>query len=692
MTNDKLRYLHLSDLHLSADQALNQGIVTRSLLDALGSKRTEPLDFIVITGDIAFAGSAGDYEAAAAFCDELLEVTNIPRKRLYLTPGNHDVRREKVSQTLRILCEGLKSQDDIDAVLRDQSRELMHKFVDFNRFAERMDEHAYFVETLRLTKDGQTAHIELLGLNSALLAGYDGDDQQKLALGLAQVDAALQRRDKNADLSIGFFHHPFECFHPRDRESCRNRLIHDLDLLLTGHLHQPDNLYTHEAAGQCLLINAGAGFETRESHNSFNIVEIDLHTRQGRVAFFKYLHAHNVWVKHLEAAPHDPDGFFSFTLKPSRKTTSVKPQNAKTGFLPRKASNPYTPASSRLFYGRERLMRALLRDEEAGQSVVFIGGRRCGKTRVLEQLRAYLRTDTEHQEWREAVPDAAGSAPAQNIAPHWPIPVNFQGLTFASLEHALQHIARAVRKHGPPELPDLPTQCDSSALNSWLIQADLALDRMGGIALLIDEIEELFNKPWCHDLMSFLRRLDDFSLKTRLWIVLAGSDALHGYRFPKDGSHPLNTSRRIFLTDLDHAARRRMATEPFKRAGRPPPSDEALRELDRIAAGNPWILTLMLEAVFHADESTPEIVRRAEDSLLDQLDAVCQHWAKALDDIGGWELYNEAAAKNALFKGRRGRAVRILLEYQSLVHRNNSGGIEMGPEFFYHWAREEEKF
>ncbi|MCP4698287.1 MAG: hypothetical protein GY862_15750 [Gammaproteobacteria bacterium] len=43
----------------------------------------EPLVFIVITGDIAFAGSAGDYETAAAFCDKLLEVTDVPRKRLF---------------------------------------------------------------------------------------------------------------------------------------------------------------------------------------------------------------------------------------------------------------------------------------------------------------------------------------------------------------------------------------------------------------------------------------------------------------------------------------------------------------------------------------------------------------------------------------------------------------------------------
>ena len=40
--------------------------------------------------------------------------------------------------------------------------------------------------------------------------------------------------------------------------------------------------------------------------------------------------------------------------------------------------NPYTPSSSTLFYGREQIMRDLLADEQQGQSVVLIGGRRPG--------------------------------------------------------------------------------------------------------------------------------------------------------------------------------------------------------------------------------------------------------------------------------------------------------------------------
>ena len=63
----KLRYIHLSDLHLShsnmkGDQwaavALNQDIVTSSMLNTIQEivENGEPIDFIIITGDLARHG------------------------------------------------------------------------------------------------------------------------------------------------------------------------------------------------------------------------------------------------------------------------------------------------------------------------------------------------------------------------------------------------------------------------------------------------------------------------------------------------------------------------------------------------------------------------------------------------------------------------------------------------------------
>ena len=93
-------------------------------------------------------------------------------------------------------------------------------------------------------------------------------------------------------------------------------------------------------------------------------------------------------------------------------------------------------------------MRAMLTDEQAGQSVVLVGGRRCGKTRTMERLAAYLQSlanketplaaeDDLMAAWDHAVPDHRDSAPFQpQVRPHWPVPVNFQGRGPDGLEAA----------------------------------------------------------------------------------------------------------------------------------------------------------------------------------------------------------------------------------------------------------------
>jgi hypothetical protein len=73
----------------------------------------------------------------------------------------------------------------------------------------------------------------VVGLNSALFAGYDGDDRGKLALGLRQVDGTLRKLNKEALLNVVLFHHRFACFHSADRV-CKNMLMGKADLILTG--------------------------------------------------------------------------------------------------------------------------------------------------------------------------------------------------------------------------------------------------------------------------------------------------------------------------------------------------------------------------------------------------------------------------------------------------------------------------
>jgi hypothetical protein len=77
------------------------------------------------------------------------------------------------------------------------------------------------------------------------------------------------------------------------------------------------------AAGEAILIGAGASYEKRESENSFNIVDIDLSTGLGHVQFYKYLSAMNRWIRNRDVNPDDESGAFSFEIQKIRQSNLV---------------------------------------------------------------------------------------------------------------------------------------------------------------------------------------------------------------------------------------------------------------------------------------------------------------------------------------------------------------------------------
>ena len=86
------RFLQLSDLHIVAEGARASGVLdTRSILtraiDRLLDLRTalDPLDAVLVSGDISDDGSPDSY----AFAKAELERLGLP---LYVVPGNHDAR------------------------------------------------------------------------------------------------------------------------------------------------------------------------------------------------------------------------------------------------------------------------------------------------------------------------------------------------------------------------------------------------------------------------------------------------------------------------------------------------------------------------------------------------------------------------------------------------------------------------
>ncbi len=330
----KLRCLHLSDLQLRHSLEEGDGSPALSMLDTIKDliAQEKTIDLIFITGDLAFSGKPGEYHWAETFCNRLLEVTGLPHQRLFIVPGNHDIDRRAVTDVDIRRMYSFKSQDDITKVLTDTFYlpTLLRKFSAFNAFSQRamarslFDENKYqFSETVEVEKQGQQLKVNIVGLNSALFAGSDEDNQQKLAIGTYQVENTLNALDPDALFSIALVHHPLSCLHPAD-EASKELLMKQADLVLTGHTHNAAAAVNNGAPGNAPVISTVTEFKT-ETPNSFNLVEIDLIGRAVNVQFYKYLPQHKRWKKNTDVNPDSGDGSFHFDFQAKSKKALLSP-------------------------------------------------------------------------------------------------------------------------------------------------------------------------------------------------------------------------------------------------------------------------------------------------------------------------------------------------------------------------------
>jgi formylglycine-generating enzyme required for sulfatase activity/predicted MPP superfamily phosphohydrolase len=328
-----ITWLHLSDLHFRADErgAWDEDIVLRALLKDVRERITSDglrPDLIVVSGDIAFSSAPEEYALARKFFDDLREATGVPKARLFIVPGNHDVSWDLITRTAEKKAETLNSRDAVnEAHLSAESRRLFLQrldnyaaFVNTYFAKEHLvfdDEHYSHVQVFDVSAGAEKVSVAVLGLNSAWLAYGGEEDRNHLVLGEYQVREAL-KAGEHADLRIASFHHPFDWFRAFDRNACQALLMRECDFVLRGHLHRTEllNLQTPDAGA--MIIAAGACYETRESANAYNLVQLDWASGHGTV----YLRAYSpsqggFWTKDVMTYRNVQDGQYAFSL-PSR--------------------------------------------------------------------------------------------------------------------------------------------------------------------------------------------------------------------------------------------------------------------------------------------------------------------------------------------------------------------------------------
>ena len=295
-------WLHISDFHLRPADEWSQDVVLESMCQNIKQQHDSgtAFDFVLVTGDIAFSGKAEEYAIAKSFFKELELTSGVPLDRIFCVPGNHDVDRSRQSLCFRGARTMLSSQNHVDNLLAggEDLDTLLTRQENYRNF-----QSSFFATQDRVsTEDGlgyvsmitiEDIRLAIVGLNSAWLAEGGVEDHGKLLVGERQLINAMRLAQAHGDaphIVIGMTHHPLHLLQEFDRSIVLNFIEERCHFFHCGHLHTPTTSLMGPGGSGCLTVAAGAAFESRDSHNAYSIVKLDLRHGSRTVQVYRYNH------------------------------------------------------------------------------------------------------------------------------------------------------------------------------------------------------------------------------------------------------------------------------------------------------------------------------------------------------------------------------------------------------------------
>lgn len=220
----RMRLLHLSDIHFREPGCLNPHTdpelayrtrLSRDLVQICGD---QPVDAILVGGDIAFKAHPDEYTAATDWLLALANQCSCPEDRIFAVPGNHDVDRGicKNSKTVSNAQSAIARAQPHhkEATFRgqledaDAGHSLFKPLTAYNAFASPFGcyinaSKPYWTYSLGL---GPGVTLRIYGLTSTLISGLDDRDDAPGRLYLSPLQTVLNPEPDVLNLVMS--HHP----------------------------------------------------------------------------------------------------------------------------------------------------------------------------------------------------------------------------------------------------------------------------------------------------------------------------------------------------------------------------------------------------------------------------------------------------------------------------------------------------
>lgn len=277
-----MRILHLSDLHFGLKANRKRTQTEKNLRDNYFNgffKKLENIpsvDYILISGDIAFSGTKEEYDEAEGWIIKLADICKVTTDRIFLCPGNHDVDREEL-------------EDKEVPVLQTRANELLCIEM-FDKLSLRFNEYIAFCARLGVASfslNGRSNYLvgihsapelNVICVNTSWFAKND-TYEKSMWVGSNFIEMMIQEDFRNDSITVAIMHHPTSCWNEgeyRNYEKNENvfaKICQMSDIILYGHTHEIEN--DHYYQNETYICGGGAVYKDTQYFHNFHIYEIN---------------------------------------------------------------------------------------------------------------------------------------------------------------------------------------------------------------------------------------------------------------------------------------------------------------------------------------------------------------------------------------------------------------------------------
>ncbi|MBY0430382.1 MAG: metallophosphoesterase, partial [Rhodospirillales bacterium] len=387
MPQRALTWLHLSDLHLcqpgvgwQADRILK---ALKTDLEKLRDQEGLWPNLIFVTGDLAFGNFRGvpmaqQFARVAEFLEAIRDIFQLPRERVFVVPGNHDVDRNAVHPALLNHPDSWTDAREVAKWLERWDKNVCNHFerlIAYKAFIakhlphQKKDSRDSKRFVYGFIEDIDSIKVGIAGFNSAWTSGRD-NEHGKLWLGGRWQHDTLYAKVEDAEVRIALSHHPASWLHSGERAEAERSFTQDYHFHLHGHEHDQWVM----PMGGHVRIAAGACYGETEAETGYSMVRLDPDTWQGKVWLRAFYQSMNKWGPRVIPGKAD-QGVWSLALQfPPRSSPSRSKAQTGIGGESDPSSVPFNqlPPDPLDFIGRQKEVDVMIRHlRSSGKGIII---------------------------------------------------------------------------------------------------------------------------------------------------------------------------------------------------------------------------------------------------------------------------------------------------------------------------------